>query len=132
MSESLRLDVHDPPQGTEVAALYDPGSPFGEDAPVAWLEYDEGRGRLRWHVRPRAATAAGDESMRAPSLEFVTTLAAGDDALVEQIAEVTRQYKRVASKHASKLEKSRDRSDRMTSQQLRNDLRSDGLKLSHG
>jgi hypothetical protein len=68
--------------------------------------------------------------MRAPSLEFVTTLAAGDEELVEQIAEATRRYKRVASKFAAKLEKSRDRSDRMTSQQLRNDLRSDGLKLS--
>jgi len=129
MSERPRLEVRDPESGSgEVALLYDPASAFGEDAPVAWLEYDEGRGRLRWHVRPRAAT--GDESMRAPSLEYVTTLAGGDEELIEQIAEVTRQYKRVASKHASKLEKSRDRSDRMTSQQLRNDLRSDGLKLS--
>ncbi len=132
MSDRPRLEVRDPEEGTEVAVLYDPSSPFGEDAPVAWLEYDEGRGRLRWYVRPRAATAEGEESMRAPSLEYVTTLARGDEALVEQIAEVTRQFKRLATKYASKLEKSRDRSDRMTSQQLRNDLRSDGLKLSHG
>ncbi len=132
MSDRPRLEVRDPDEGTEVAVLYDPSSPFGEDAPVAWLEYDEGRGRLRWYVRPRAATAEGEESMRAPSLEYVTTLARGDEALVEQIAEVTRQFKRLATKYASKLEKSRDRSDRMTSQQLRNDLRSDGLKLSHG
>lgn len=130
MSERRRLEVREPGSGPEVAVLYDAESPFGADAPVAWLEYDEGRGHLRWYVRPRDATAAGDESMRAPSLEFVTTLAAGDDELVEQIAEVTRQYKRLATKHASKLEKSRDRSDRMTSKQLRNDLRSDGLKLS--
>jgi hypothetical protein len=132
MSDRPHLEVRDPPAGSEVAVLYDPASPFGEDAPVAWLEYDEGRGRLRWYVRPRAATAEGDESMRAPSLEYVTTLAAGDEELVEQIAEVTRRYKRLATKYAAKLEKSRDRSDRMTSQQLRNDLRSDGLKLSHG
>jgi hypothetical protein len=132
MSDRPRLEVRDPEEGTEVAVLYDPSSPFGDDAPVAWLEYDEGRGRLRWYVRPRAATAEGEESMRAPSLEYVTTLARGDEALVEQIAEVTRQFKRLATKYASKLEKSRDRSDRMTSQQLRNDLRSDGLKLSHG
>jgi hypothetical protein len=120
MSNGRRLEVREPESGPEVAVLYDEG------VRVAWLEYDESRGRLRWHV----SRASGDESMRAPSLEFVTTLAAGDEELVEQIAEATRRYKRVASKFAAKLEKSRDRSDRMTSQQLRNDLRSDGLKLS--
>ena len=130
MSDRPRLEVRDPESGTgEVAKLFDPASAFGADTPVAWLEYDEGRGRLRWYVRPRAAT--GDESMRAPSLEYVTTLAGGDEQLIEQITEVTSQYRRLATKYASKLEKSRDRSDRMTSQQLRNDLRSDGLKLSH-
>lgn len=132
MSEGRRLEVRDPESGPEVAAVYDPASPFGADAPVAWLEYDESRGHLRWYVRPREATAEGGESMRAPSLEYVTTLAAGDEELAEQIAEVTRRYKRLATKHAAKLEKSRDRSDRMTSKQLRNDLRSEGLKLSHG
>jgi hypothetical protein len=132
MSDGPRLEVREPESGSnEVAALYDPASPFGGDTPVAWLEYDEGRGRLRWYVRPRAATT-GDESMRAPSLEYVTTLAGGDEALIEQISEVTSSFRRLATKYASKLEKSRDRSDRMTSQQLRNDLRSDGLKLSHG
>ena len=131
MSDGPHLEVVDDDGATgEVAKLYDPSSPFGAETPVAWLEYDEGRGRLRWHVRPRAATAEGDESMRAPQLEYVTALARGDEALIEQIADVTRHYKRIASKYAAKLEKSRDRSDRMTSQQLRNDLRSDGLKLS--
>jgi hypothetical protein len=131
MSDRPRLEISDSePAVGEVAKLFDPASPFGDDAPVAWLEYDEGRGRLRWYVRPRAAT--GDESMRAPSLEYVTMLARGDEELIEQIAEVTRQYRRLATKYASKLEKSRDRSDRMTSQQLRNDLRSDGLKLTSG
>jgi hypothetical protein len=125
MAEGMHLEVRDPEgEGDEVAALYD------GDTPVAWLVYDEGRGRLRWNVRQRAGS--GEESIRAPSLAYVTVLARGDEALVEQIVEVTRTYKRLATKQAAKLEKSRDRSDRMTSQQLRNDLRSEGLKIEKG
>src|SRR5688500_10197179 len=106
MSDRPRLEVRDPEAGSgDAAVLYDPSSPFGPDTPVAWLEYDEGRGRLRWYVRPRTATT-GDESMRAPSLEYVTTLVGGDEELVEQIVEATSRYKRVATKLASKLEKS--------------------------
>lgn len=131
MAEGSHLEVRDPEENAgEVAKLFDPSSPLGADTPVAWLVYDEGRGRLRWNVRQRSGN--GEESIRAPSLAYVTVLAKGDEALIEQIIEVTRTYKRLATKQAAKLEKSRDRSDRMTSQQLRNDLRSEGLKIEKG
>lgn len=125
MSDRPHLEVRDPESGaTEVAVLHAGDPP----APVAWLEYDPTRGQVRWHVQGRGD---GDGMIRAPQLEYVTALARGDQEVIAQIVEVTTRVKRLASKQAAKLEKSRDRSDRMTSKQLRNDLRSDGLKLTH-
>ncbi|HZG36386.1 MAG TPA: hypothetical protein VEY87_11120 [Gaiellaceae bacterium] len=123
MTSRLQLEVREPEEGPEVAVLRDPED---TEHPLAWLEYEHRRGYLRWHVRQRGS----EDTMRAPTLDYVTMLARGDEELIGQITEATRRYKKVAVKQASKLEKSRERGDRITAQQLRNDLRSDNLKIT--